>query len=112
VNNHTRFDIVATIPKAAIAALAASKGKVLAVPAAIDGDEYEAGHVRFLGFAGSLDVTDGLYHGFHRLEVLAEAEEPDLLFTSLPGMETPPPAELPLDEESEVDDGDGGSPAD
>ncbi len=61
------IEVPATIDKNQISPLAALKGKANAGKVTIGEEQYDAGHLKFLGFAGARR-PDKRYHGVFRFE--------------------------------------------
>lgn len=82
------MDVPASIRKADIAACGSMKGGVNVASFLIDDVRYPARRLRYLGFAGGLDLRSGRYVGVQRFDMLAEGDpqDPSVDFNAIPGM--------------------------
>jgi hypothetical protein len=82
------IEIVASIRKMDIATCGGMKGSVNLRKVTVGGREFDAGKLWYVGFAGGLDATSGLYVGHNRF---TEVRRKDLLgdpktdFEMIPG---------------------------
>lgn len=70
------IEIETTIKKAQIREAHALVGRAIAPGCELNGQAYESGQLIFVGFAGGIKLSDGLYHGHYRFDVASPDEPP------------------------------------
>ena len=81
------FEVVASIRKVDGATCGGMKGSVNVGKVKVGGRNFDAGKIRYLGFAGGLDAVSGQYVGHHRFTEVGpdEVQDPKTDFEMIPG---------------------------
>lgn len=83
------IELAATIEEGQISLVHSFAGKANISPCCIDGVPYAAGACVFMGFAGRIDMTDGLYRGVYRLDVEPPEDAERASFVGIPNLVLP-----------------------